>query len=143
MPHYESNSVYVTLKGDWPADLLDEANRATEAFFEDLDQDDCGENDIPDSGSAYAYDADIPGEDSLDALFAVLSEGPAWIVRVEQGDELSITNYVYGPNLSEVETITGNLNDPSIPFSKIDDRIFIDKIRSSVAINQMNFRNLT
>lgn len=142
MPHYESSSLYISLKGDWPAAAVSEVAQYLEGFFDTLSHDGFGEPGLSEGGLAFAYDVTLPDADDLQSLFDALDKGPAWVVRLEEGDELGITNHVRGPGLATIATVNGDLADPVLPLSMINDGSYIDRLRAAQEIGKMPFRQI-
>jgi hypothetical protein len=139
MPEFDTRSVYIDLKGDWPQSLVEEARTAISGFMDDLGHDGVGEPELSDEGAAYAYDAGFPSDMLISPLIETLSKGPAWVLRIEEGDEVGVSTHVGGPGVTPGTIIPGDITDPPVPLSRIDDNEHITNLRAAQAVGQMGF----
>lgn len=139
MSDYSSRSIYINLKGEWTPSAFNKAREAVEIFMNDIGHDGVGEPDLSDEGQAYAYDAGYPSENLLDRLVKALDCGPAWMIRIEEGDEIGITTHVAGPDVAAGTTVHGDLEDPSVRLSQINDTAHISNLRAAQTVGKMPF----
>lgn len=133
-----STAIYVSLKGIWPADALKTAKTGIAEFFEVISHDTIGQTEIDETGLAYAYDAMHDGK-QLEALLGALDAGPAFIVTIDVGDGLEVINQVKLPG-KPLQKFYGTLSeDPSIPFSKRNDKAFIDALEAAIQLDAGTF----
>ena len=139
MPEFDTRSVYIELKGDWPQSLVEKASTAISSFMSDLGHDGVGEPELSLEGTAYAYDAGFPSDMLLSPLVDVLSKGPAWVLRIEEGDEVGVSTHLGGPDVAPGTIISGDIADPPVPLSRIDDKDHIASLRAAQAVGEMGF----
>jgi hypothetical protein len=141
MPEFQSNSVYIDLKGKWSREAFESAKERVTDFLNSQSPDDCGEIELSNEGLAYGYDCDrIPDLDEVQSLSNDLGEGSAWVIRVEEGDELHITNYVSGPGLDGIQVVHGDISDPALKLSEVGDAKRISVLRAAKAVGDTDFR---